>query len=179
MRKFISLLLLLMLIGINFAQSNTENIKDAISMLCALFYGILPIGVLMSATLAGVIFALGHMSGAETRARANVWATNLLIGAITAGVVIVIAPAVVNTLLGGVDLEKTCVAPTSSQENQFQDCINQCNDNRQACYNNCEAQGGSPAQVLFCKDNCDELWDCQEICTSDTGTGTTPGHETG
>jgi hypothetical protein len=39
--------------------------------------------------------------GAETRARANVWATAALTGALIAVLIYAIAPAVLNTIYGG------------------------------------------------------------------------------
>ncbi len=96
--QLLSLLVLLQTIG--FTSTGTASISSALSMLCVLFYQILPVGVLLAITLAGVIFAIGQTMGAETRARANVWATNLMIGALIAGAVIILAPEVIRILLG-------------------------------------------------------------------------------
>ena len=85
-----------------YAQTSpsTANLGNALTSLCTLFNQILPIAVLVVIVLAGVVFAVGQTMGAETRARANVWATNLLIGALIAGAVIIVAPLAVGTLLG-------------------------------------------------------------------------------
>ena len=48
--------------------------------------------------LAGVIYAAGQMMGAETRARANVWATACLTGALIAILIVVVAPPVLNAI---------------------------------------------------------------------------------
>jgi len=50
--------------------------------------------------LAGVIYAAGQMMGAETRARANVWATAALTGALIAILIYAIAPSVLRTMYG-------------------------------------------------------------------------------
>ncbi len=50
--------------------------------------------------LSSIIFALGQMFGAETRARANVWATNMLTGAIIGIVIVVLLPSIMAMLLG-------------------------------------------------------------------------------
>jgi len=51
--------------------------------------------------LAGVIYASGQMMGAETRARANVWATAALTGALIAILISVVAPSVLDMIYGG------------------------------------------------------------------------------
>ncbi len=48
--------------------------------------------------IAGVIYAVGQMMGAETRARANVWATAALVGAVIAILIVVIAPPVLDMI---------------------------------------------------------------------------------
>ena len=101
--KVVNLIILLLSIGVVSAQS-TQSLSSALDFLCTVFYDLLPMGVLVLVTLAGLIFAVGQTMGAETRARANVWATNMLIGALIAGAVIIIVPSVVNILVPGADL---------------------------------------------------------------------------
>jgi len=48
--------------------------------------------------IAAVIYAAGQMMGAETRARANVWATAALVGALIGVLIIAIAPPVLNAM---------------------------------------------------------------------------------
>jgi hypothetical protein len=50
--------------------------------------------------LAAVIYAAGQMMGAETRARANVWATAALTGAMMAILISVVAPSVIGAVYG-------------------------------------------------------------------------------
>ena len=91
-KTLFSLGLVLLFVSLVAATSDTSQITSALSQLCDLFYKILPIAILLVVVLAGVVFAAGQAMGAETRARANVWATNMLIGAIIAAVVYVLAP---------------------------------------------------------------------------------------
>lgn len=75
-----------------FGASDYGNITSALTNLQIAFCQILPaiIGALI--LLAAIIFAAGQMVGAETRARANVWATNMLIGAAIGVLVYVLVP---------------------------------------------------------------------------------------
>ena len=93
-------LLALSLVGLAMA-ADTAQIGTALSQLCNFFNTILPIGIMLVIVLAGIVFAVGQTMGAETRARANVWATNLMIGAIIGAVVYVLAPWFLGTL--GID----------------------------------------------------------------------------
>jgi len=50
--------------------------------------------------VAGVIYAAGQIMGAETRARANVWATACLTGALIGVLIYAVAPSVLDTIYG-------------------------------------------------------------------------------
>jgi len=52
--------------------------------------------------LAGVVYAAGEMTGAETRARAHTWATGMLMGAVIGLVIILLAPTILEALYSGV-----------------------------------------------------------------------------
>ncbi|MCX8196930.1 MAG: hypothetical protein N3G80_01290, partial [Candidatus Micrarchaeota archaeon] len=60
---------------------------------------------------AAVVYAGGQMMGAETRARANVWATAALVGAIIGVLILAVAPPVLSYMYkgttGAIDLS-TC-----------------------------------------------------------------------
>ena len=49
---------------------------------------------------AGAIYAGGQMMGAETRARANVWATAMLTGALIGVLITVVSPQILKTMYG-------------------------------------------------------------------------------
>ena len=99
--KGVYLFTLLLLFSLALAQGEGEKgLKPATGLLCSLFTSILPIVVVIGIVLSGITFAAGQVMGAETRARANVWATNLLIGSLIAGVITVLAPSFVENMTG-------------------------------------------------------------------------------
>ena len=102
MRKLGILIALALVISIVSAQSGLSNVQSAISDLCGGLRSLLPVAAMLMIILAGVIYAAGQMMGAETRARANVWATACLTGAIIGLLIVVIAPSILNSLYNGV-----------------------------------------------------------------------------
>ncbi|MFA6328792.1 MAG: hypothetical protein WCY41_05085 [Candidatus Micrarchaeia archaeon] len=89
-----------MLAGLVFADDPTSKLKSALSQLCAGLNQLVPVAAMLMVLLASVIYATGQMMGAETRARANVWATSALTGALIGILISVIAPAVLQTIAG-------------------------------------------------------------------------------
>jgi len=100
MNKKMLLLGLFVLAGVVAAQSILESTSGALNSLCSGIKGLLPVAAMLMIVLAGVIYAAGQIMGAETRARANVWATACLTGALIAVLIAVIAPAVLQTIYG-------------------------------------------------------------------------------
>ena len=84
----------------------TSKLKDALSALCSGLNTLVPVAAMLMVLLASVIYATGQMMGAETRARANVWATSALTGAIIGILISVIAPSVLQIIAGGTDTIK-------------------------------------------------------------------------
>ena len=80
--------------------NSVSDLETALRCLCVTLYDYVSIVAFMMINLASVIYALGNLFGAETRARANVWATSMLTGAIIGIVLIIIVPAFIATLLG-------------------------------------------------------------------------------
>ena len=80
------------------AETLLTTVTSALSSLCAGLTQMLPVAAMLMIILAGVIYAAGQMMGAETRARANVWATAALTGALIAILISVVAPSVLNTI---------------------------------------------------------------------------------
>lgn len=74
------------------------SVQDAFSQLCVSLKSILPVAAMMMLILGGVIYAAGQMLGAETRARANVWATACLTGALIAILIVVVAQPVLQII---------------------------------------------------------------------------------
>ena len=101
MRKIWILAVLLMAAFVFADDSGITRVKNAISTLCVSLTSILPIASMLMVVVAGVIYAAGQLMGAETRARANVWATAALTGALIGLLIYAIAPAVLQTIYGG------------------------------------------------------------------------------
>ncbi len=74
------------------------SLQTAISQLCVSLKSLLPVIAMMMLVLAGVIYAAGQILGAETRARANVWATACLTGTLIAILIVVVAQPVLQTI---------------------------------------------------------------------------------
>ena len=94
---------LMILITLSFNASDCSSIKDlkgALTCLCTTLYDYVSIIAFLMINIASVVFALGNFFGAETRARANVWATSMLTGAIIGIVLIIIVPTFISAVLG-------------------------------------------------------------------------------
>ncbi len=74
------------------------SVENAVSQLCVSLKSMLPVVAMMMLVLAGVIYAAGQILGAETRARANVWATACLTGALIAILIVVVAQPVLQMI---------------------------------------------------------------------------------
>jgi hypothetical protein len=98
MRGILALAAVLALAPLSFAASPLSGMQAAIVDLCKALACMLPVAAMLMIILAGVIYATGQMMGAETRARANVWATAALTGALIAILIAVIAPAVLSQI---------------------------------------------------------------------------------
>jgi hypothetical protein len=82
------------------ATSGLTGVAQSINDLCLGLKSMLPVAAMLMIILAGVIYAAGQMMGAETRARANVWATAALTGALIAILIAVVAPSVLSAIYG-------------------------------------------------------------------------------
>lgn len=69
----------------------------------SIWSGWVPIGMFMLVVFAALIYMFAQFAGAETRARAVVWANNIIIGVILAAVIMVVVyPIVRDVLLAGI-----------------------------------------------------------------------------
>ncbi|MFA5077842.1 MAG: TrbC/VirB2 family protein, partial [Candidatus Micrarchaeia archaeon] len=78
MRKLsvlISVLAFALLASSAFAGSGFTSLSTALGSLCSGIRSLIPIVAFLMIVAAGVIYAAGQLLGAETRARASVWAT--------------------------------------------------------------------------------------------------------
>jgi len=81
-------------------NSGISKVTGAVSQLCTDLTSLLPIASMLMVVVGAVIYAAGQVMGAETRARANVWATAALTGALMASVISAVAPSVLTTMYG-------------------------------------------------------------------------------
>jgi len=75
-----------------------DIIADSLNDLRSVSESALVILIIVLVALSAIIYALGQMAGAETRARASVWATGVLAGALVAAVIYVIFFQILTTL---------------------------------------------------------------------------------
>ena len=103
-RKVVVLIALLILSSVSTAQigrCTAEGICIASQFndLCMDVKNAVPIIAFAMLLIAGIIYAAGQIMGAETRARANVWATAALTGALMALLIWAIAPPVLQAIV--------------------------------------------------------------------------------
>ena len=98
MRKFGIFIVMSALMASVFATTLLTSVTSAMTELCKGLTQMLPVAAMLMIVMAGVIYAAGQMMGAETRARANVWATAALTGALMAILISVVAPSVLSTI---------------------------------------------------------------------------------
>ena len=98
--KYLIVFVLLMnVIGISTASS--QNISIAMSQLCETARSLLAVGAMLLIILAAAVYAIGQIVGAETRARASVWATAMITGAVIGIVIYLVVPNLISLLLKG------------------------------------------------------------------------------
>ena len=109
--RYLAVLVVVMgMLPVVFGQDATGGLTSAIQGLCALSQTVLGGVVMLLIVLAGATYAIGQVLGAETRARASVWATAMLTGAIIGAVIFIVAPYVLDMLvdLPGVSADNPC-----------------------------------------------------------------------
>ncbi|MBI5158870.1 hypothetical protein HY992_02000 [Candidatus Micrarchaeota archaeon] len=79
-KKQFAMLAFVMLSGLVFADDSQIVLK--LGEICGNVKAIVPVVALLMFIVAGAVYAAGQIMGAETRARANVWATAMLVGGI-------------------------------------------------------------------------------------------------
>jgi len=96
-KYFLLMVLVVNLMSLSFA---TAGLQSALKTLCSMSQQFLGITVMVLIVLAGVVYAIGQVMGAETRARAAVWATAMLTGAVIGIIIYIVTPALVRVLVG-------------------------------------------------------------------------------
>jgi len=96
-RYMVLLILLLNFCSVAFAQQ--EEITRAMQAMCATAQTFLIFAAMLLIILAGATYAIGQVMGAETRARASVWATSMLTGALIGLVIYLVVPYIIFQLV--------------------------------------------------------------------------------
>ncbi len=96
--KIITAIFAIMAIMSVFAAQEA-GLQFAIQDLCTQVRSLLGVAMFMMVILAAVVYAVGQIMGAETRARATVWATAMFTGAIIAGIIVLVVPNLLKALL--------------------------------------------------------------------------------
>ena len=104
-------LLAVLFAGLGFATDAT-TIAEGICQLYSTVQIVLGAVIFVLIVLAAVVYAAGQVMGAETRARASVWATSMIVGAVIGIIIYVLVPAIIGAMLGRAADFETC--PTTS-----------------------------------------------------------------
>ena len=99
-----------------------EEVTDAVSDLCASMQNLLPVAAMLMIVLGAVIYAAGQLMGAETRARANVWATASLTGALFGILITSVSQPILSIIYPGI----SCSADGGGCNAGFMLCGNDC-----------------------------------------------------
>jgi hypothetical protein len=81
-------------------DTGTQRLCEGMRGLCRTSQAFLGAAMMVMIILAGATYAIGQILGAETRARASVWATAMLTGAIIGALIYIIAPMVISRMIG-------------------------------------------------------------------------------
>ncbi|MBD3397499.1 hypothetical protein GF412_00205 [Candidatus Micrarchaeota archaeon] len=94
-----SMFLMSMLVGMGFAQDpGASSIEAGICELYCLVNSVLVVVIFLLIVAAAIVYAGGQLLGAETRARASVWATSMFIGALIGVLIYIIVPMVLGAM---------------------------------------------------------------------------------
>jgi hypothetical protein len=96
MGKTLAVFAFIVLAAVAFAQSDLETALSGFCLQLYSYVGDLAFMMLLSS----VVFAAGQLFGSEARARANVWANSMFIGAIIGLLMVILVPWFLGLLLG-------------------------------------------------------------------------------
>lgn len=101
--KYVILTVLLMnlvsIVSAGDTGETPEELTNALRTLCTISQQFLAVAVMVLIVLAGAVYAIGQVLGAETRARASVWATAMLTGALIGVIIYLVAPVILSQLI--------------------------------------------------------------------------------
>jgi uncharacterized phage infection (PIP) family protein YhgE len=99
-----------MLLGALSAAAYEDNhIREGVCMLADYAKALMAAVVFALILMAAVVYAAGQVLGAETRSRASVWATAMIIGAVIGIIIYVMLPPILDTMLGAeISIQEAC-----------------------------------------------------------------------
>lgn len=95
------------------ASTGASGIGSALAGLCDQVKTFLGAAMVLMILLAAITYSVGQIMGAETRARATVWATAMLTGAVIGAIIYIITPYVIQMIIGSGDATGTSVGSGS------------------------------------------------------------------
>ena len=108
-KYFITFLVLVNLLTLVSATGEDITIKSAMCSIVLLVQSVMGAVMMVLIILAAIIYAAGQVMGAETRARANVWATSMFVGAIVGALIYLVVPLFLGFFTPGItDLTTVC-----------------------------------------------------------------------
>ena len=99
-RRTIGFAMLLCLLATGFAQESPEGIRQGVCLLADYARSLMGAIVFALIIMAAIVYAAGQVLGAETRARASVWATAMIVGAVIGIIIFVLLPSILEVMLG-------------------------------------------------------------------------------
>ena len=84
------------------------QIKSAICEIVKIVKAVMGAAMLVLIVLAAIVYAAGQVMGAETRARANVWATSMFVGAVVGALIYIVVPVFLGALLPDANIDTAC-----------------------------------------------------------------------
>ncbi len=100
MRFAAFLFMLLSIVALSFPATPLGTVSSGLSEFCTNLTGLLPAVSMLMVLVGAVVYATGQISGAETRARANVWATAALTGALVSVLIVSISQPLLTLIYG-------------------------------------------------------------------------------
>ncbi|MEM3609371.1 MAG: hypothetical protein QW076_00475 [Candidatus Anstonellales archaeon] len=82
----------------NITNSGLKSLCNTIRDVCSGVRSLIPPLSMLMIIGSAVVYIGGQFTGAETRARANVWSNNMLVGAIMGLIIASVGPAIINQL---------------------------------------------------------------------------------
>jgi Na+-driven multidrug efflux pump len=96
MKKTLALALLLVFA----ATAVADELETALSGFCTDLYSYVGDLAFIMILMSAIVFAVGQFFGSEARARANVWANSMFIGALIGLIMVILVPWFLGLLLG-------------------------------------------------------------------------------